>query len=164
MLRDPASALNHFRLHVWTGEARARREVLKTELADAVAQAKESGQLVARRRAQISTLKEMLAQSAAAALADASDPDTAGGGDAAGRRAAEIRARLEMDKEAYREEVSALRELKHRIEAVQVELDRSQRALQDDFGRWHGTALAKAERAERERDGAPPPARRTAWS
>jgi hypothetical protein len=171
MLRDPASALSYFRSHVWSGHARARRESLKAELADAVAQAKESGQLVSHRRSRIARMKEMLAEAAAAALADASDPgadteggpgaDTAGGGAAS---AAELRARLELDKEAYREEVAALRELKLRIESVQAGLDTSQRALQHDFGQWHGTALTTAERAERERDGGPPPARRTAWS
>ncbi len=88
--------------------------------AQAVAQAKESGELVALRRSRVAALKEALKEEAG------SEPSGAGG---AGGGA--LRGRLEAEKEGYKEEVALLRSLKGQIEAIQGGLDASQRQLQE---------------------------------
>jgi len=153
-LRDPEASLALFRSEVWSEAARSRRERLKAELSDAVSQAKESGALVTRKRDQVARLKESLSAHLGA------------GGSAADEEA--IRARLDVEKEGYRDEVSALRSLKRRVEELQASLDGSQEELRADFAAWHAPALAQAERREggsagAARSGAPPGAPRRAW-
>jgi len=150
LLRDPASALDHFRSRVWSERARNHREGLKAELGRAVAQAKDSGEMVSRRRARIGQLKDALATAAANALADESDG--APSDSDSGQAAASLRGRLEMEKESYKEDVATLRELKQQIESLQAGLDESQRNLQADFMAWHGPALARAEEASEDVD------------
>ena len=131
MLEDPEAALAEFRRAHWAAEKAAARDALKRRLHESYAGAKEAGELVARKRASVTELKQRLGEA-----------DVTGG--VAEDDVARLRSQLQLDTTLYKGAVASLRELKSEIEGLQGELSRSQAVLQRDFQAWHQRALAEA--------------------
>lgn len=138
VLDDAEAALQHFKRDVWEqSAAAARREDVKRQLHESFTAAKEIGELVAYKRRCVGDLRARLAETAGGG----------GGGGAEGEgeeEEASLRLRLQLDTAAYKDAVAQLRELKPHIGQLQEQLQRSQKALEAEFGKWHAAALAKA--------------------
>jgi len=131
LLNEPEAALSEFRQSHWDPSKARNRDDLKRELNEAYSSAKEAGELVARKRAAASSLKEILSRS---------DPDELGmaGGEE------RLKAQLALETTLYKGGVANLKELKVEIETLQAKLELSQHRMQVDFQHWHSAALADA--------------------
>jgi kinesin family protein 6/9 len=134
MLEDPEAALAEFRRTHWSSDKALARDRLKRRLHEAYAGAKEAGELISRKRATVSELRERLAQADAMVDVDSADVER-------------LRSQLQLDTTLYKGAVASLRELKAEIEGLQTELQRSQTGMQRDFQAWHTPALAEARAA-----------------